>query len=121
MLPSATKRRINGPSAPKNCQNSQYKRPIGDGIYREYRGLFKAVNDRVVSYRENRKGLEYIHFLNSKALSSYFLGEEPMNSSIVKSVIKNNGKITLSELNQLESKMNDSSKRKDRKAKTLKY
>lgn len=34
---------------------------------------------------------------------------------------KNNGKITLSELNQLESKMNDSSKRKDRKAKTLKY
>lgn len=94
---------------------------IGDGIYKEYRGLFKTVNDRVVSYRENRKGSEYIHFLNSKALSSYFLEEEPMNSSIVKSVIKNNGKITLSELNQLESKMNESSKRKNRKAKTLKY
>lgn len=49
--------------------------PIGDGVYKEYRGLFK----------------------------------------------KNHGKITLSELNQLESKMNDSSKHKNRKAKTLKY
>ena len=117
VLTSTTKCRINEPSAPKSCQNLQYKRPCGDGIYKEY----KTVNDRVVSYRENRKGSEYIHFLNSKALSSYFLEEEPMNSSIVKSVIKNNGKITLSELNQLESKMNDSSKRKNRKAKTLKY
>lgn len=112
---------VSGHEFKNDCNDSFIMYPIGDGIYREYRGLFKAVNDRVVSYRENRKGSEYIHFLNSKALSSYFLEEEPMNSSIVKSVIKNNGKITLSELNQLESKMNESSKRKNRKAKTLKY
>ena len=112
---------VNGHEFKRDCSDSFIMYPIGDGVYSEYRGLFKAVNDRVVSYRENRKGSEYIHFLNSKALSSYFLEDEPMNSPIVKSVIKNNGKITLSELNQLESKMNDSSKRKNRKAKTLKY
>lgn len=42
MLTIATKCRINELSAPKNCQNFQYKRPCDNGKYRDEKALLKV-------------------------------------------------------------------------------